>query len=61
MSKIAVTLAYPWQGPDGTNHRADTTVRVDDATGRDLILRGRARPADRDAAPAGADEEGSTS
>lgn len=45
---MKVTLAYPWQGPDGVNHRADTTVTVADDVGRDLILTGKARPAGSD-------------
>lgn len=42
---MRVTLAYPWTGPDGVNHRPDTTVTVPDDVGRDLILIGRARAA----------------
>lgn len=49
MTTTRVTLAYPWQGPDGVNHRADTTVSVERAIGEDLILTGRARRATTDA------------
>lgn len=63
-AKIPVTLARPWKGPDGVTHRPDTTVRVDGDVGRDLILRGLARLPETetdDAAPDGADQEGSPS
>lgn len=53
---MKVTLARPYTDEAGKNHRPDTTVTVDDATGRDLILRGLARDAGTtDGAAAAAD------
>jgi hypothetical protein len=43
---MKVTLAYPWTDEAGKNYKADSTVTVDDATGRSLIHDGKARPAD---------------
>lgn len=48
---MRITLAAPWTGPDGTNHRAGTTVSVDKRVASQLIYLGRARVADPD--PAG--------
>jgi hypothetical protein len=38
-----ITLAYPYTGADGKNHRPDTTVDVDDAEAARLLHYGLAR------------------
>ena len=38
-----ITLAYPYTGADGKNHRPDTTIDVDDAEAARLLYYGLAR------------------
>ncbi|HET8931320.1 MAG TPA: hypothetical protein VFN21_11735 [Acidimicrobiales bacterium] len=41
---MKVTLAYTWQNPDTFQvHLPDSTIEVDDATGRQLLSSGNAR------------------
>lgn len=40
---MKVTLAREWTDPKGKAHKADTTVDVDEVTGRDLLFQGVAR------------------
>lgn len=46
MSKKKVTLAYPYVGDDGKNHKADTTLDLDSAEANRLLFEGLARDAD---------------
>lgn len=66
---MKVQLSYPWQGPDGVNHRPGTTVDLDRATANTLVRAGRARhdgdprndqPTTPEPAPAGDGNEGRT-
>jgi hypothetical protein len=47
MSKKSVTLAYPYTGADGKNHKADTTLSLDVAEANRLLIEGLAREADK--------------
>lgn len=40
---MKVELAYPFQGPDGVNRKADSTVDLPDETAIELVAYGRAR------------------
>jgi hypothetical protein len=40
---LRVTLAYPYTGPDGTEHRADSTVSLPREEAKNLLHAGRAR------------------
>lgn len=42
MAKSAVTLTFPWTGPDGTKHRQGTTVQLDAGAAKTLVRNGRA-------------------
>lgn len=46
MSKKSVTLAYPYVGEDGKNHRADTTLDLEVAEANRLLHEGLARVPD---------------
>lgn len=41
---LKVTLAYPYTGPDGVEHRADSTVSLPLEEAKNLLHAGRARP-----------------
>lgn len=43
---LKVTLAYPYTGPDGIEHRADSTVSLPLEEAKNLLYGGRARPAE---------------
>lgn len=40
---LKVTLAYPYTGPDGVEHRADSTVTLPVEDAQHLLWSGRAR------------------
>ena len=40
---LKVTLAYPYTGPDGVEHRADSTVSLPTEDAKNLLHAGRAR------------------
>lgn len=46
MSKKKVTLAYPYVGEDGVNHKPDTTLDLEVAEANRLLFEGLAREAD---------------
>lgn len=43
---LKVTLAYPYTGPDGVEHRADRTVSLPVEVAQHLLWSGRARAAE---------------
>lgn len=47
MAKKSVTLAYPYTGDDGKNHKADTTLSLEVAEANRLLHEGLAREADQ--------------
>ena len=47
MSKKSVTLAAPYTGEDGKNHKADTTLDLEVAEANRLLFAGLAREADK--------------
>ena len=40
---LKVTLAYPYTGPDGVEHRADSTASLPTEDAKNLLHAGRAR------------------
>lgn len=55
---LRVTLAYPYTGPDGVEHRADSTVSLPLEVAKNLIHFGRARVPDTKASSATTKKEG---
>lgn len=50
MSNLKVTLAYPFTGPDGVEHRADSTISLPRHEANRLLAAGLARTPDPTAA-----------
>jgi hypothetical protein len=46
MSQKKVTLAHPYVGEDGTNHKPDTTLNLEVGEANRLLFLGLAREAD---------------